>query len=217
MQILTSSTHLLCVKHLKEKLIEYMHNKCSVTQSTQVALTSRRQNTHTHLMALCPGLPRWAGTRKVKPIWILLMQQTLSGSGIRWAVCKSAPRSRQITMPAPHHSVFHRPDALPAAQPTASKHWRHENVLAMVDFLEKLVFLYHLQNHCENNFCSWKPRARFTKYLTTILRLSYDNAKVTIDLRRTSNLQNILRRAQGFSYVRFTCKVVRSSETVFAN
>ena len=26
------------------------------------------------------------------------------------------------TMPAPHHSVFYRPDALPAAQPTASKH-----------------------------------------------------------------------------------------------
>ena len=37
-------------------------------------------------------------------------------------LCKSAPRSRQITTPAPHHSVFHRPDALPAAQPTASKH-----------------------------------------------------------------------------------------------
>jgi len=40
-------------------------------------------------------------------------------------MCKSAPRSRQITTPAPHHSVFYRPDALPAAQPTASKHWRH--------------------------------------------------------------------------------------------
>jgi len=25
-------------------------------------------------------------------------------------------------IPAPHHSVFYRPDALPAAQPTASKH-----------------------------------------------------------------------------------------------
>ena len=36
------------------------------------------------------------------------------------------------------------------------------------------------------------PGARFTKYLTTILRVSYDNAKVTINLRRTSNLQNIL-------------------------
>ena len=30
---------------------------------------------------------------------------------------------RQVTTPAPHHSVFYRPDALPAAQPTASKHW----------------------------------------------------------------------------------------------
>ena len=29
------------------------------------------------------------------------------------------------TTPAPHRSVFYRPDALPAAQPTASKHWRH--------------------------------------------------------------------------------------------
>jgi len=46
----------------------------------------------------------------------------VSGSGISWAKCKSAPRSRQITMPTSHHSVFYRPDALPAAQPTASKH-----------------------------------------------------------------------------------------------
>jgi len=30
-------------------------------------------------------------------------------------ICKSAPRSRQITTPAPHHSVFYGPDALPAA------------------------------------------------------------------------------------------------------
>ena len=37
---------------------------------------------------------------------------------------QSASRSRQRTTPAPHHSVFYRLDALPAAQPTASKHWR---------------------------------------------------------------------------------------------
>ena len=53
----------------------------------------------------------------------LLEQETVSG--ISWAICKSAPRCRQITMPASHHSVFYRPDALPAAQTTASKHWRH--------------------------------------------------------------------------------------------
>ena len=74
------------------------------------ARTHARTHTHTHthsrLMALSPGLPRWAGTRKVKPIWILLKQETVSGSGISWAICKSAPRSRQITTPVPHHSVF---------------------------------------------------------------------------------------------------------------
>ena len=49
-------------------------------------------NTHTHtrLTALFLGLPRWAGTRKVKPIWILLKQETVSG--ISWAICKSASR-----------------------------------------------------------------------------------------------------------------------------
>ena len=41
--------------------------------------------------------------QKVKPIWTLLKQETVSGSGISWAIRKSAPRSRQITMPAPHH------------------------------------------------------------------------------------------------------------------
>jgi len=58
----------------------------------------KHTHAHTRLMALCPGLP---------------LKQKLD---------KSALRSRQIAMPAPHHSVFYRPDALPAAQPTASKH-----------------------------------------------------------------------------------------------
>ena len=62
----------------------------------------------------------------------LLKQETVSGSGIGWAICKSAPRSRQITTPAPHQSVFYRPDALPAAQPTASKHWR-QNTTTTID------------------------------------------------------------------------------------
>ena len=79
-------------------------------------------HTHTRLTALCPGLPRSAGTRKVKPVWILLKQQTVSGSGISSAICKSAPCCRQKTTPATNHSVFFRPDALPATQPTASKH-----------------------------------------------------------------------------------------------
>jgi len=56
-----------------------------------------------------------------------------------------------------------------------------------------------------------RPAARFTKYLTTVLRLSHDNAEVTIDLRRSSKVRNILRSAQGLPWVQFTCKIVRSS------
>ena len=53
-------------------------------------------HTHTRLTSLCPRLPGWAATRKVKPISILLKQETVSGSSISWAICKSTPRSRQI-------------------------------------------------------------------------------------------------------------------------
>jgi len=52
----------------------------------------------------------------------LLEQEIVSGSGISWAICKSAPCTRQITMPATHHPDFYRLDALSAAQLTASKH-----------------------------------------------------------------------------------------------
>jgi len=63
----------------------------------------------------------------------LLEQEIVSGSGISWAICRSAPRPRQITMPESHHSVIYRPDALPAAQPTASEYWRQlvENSLSV--------------------------------------------------------------------------------------
>ena len=84
--------------------------------------TYTHTHTHTRLTALFPGLPGWAGTRKVKPIWILLEQEIVSGGGISWAYARLHLAPDRITTPAPHHSVFYRPDALPAAQPTASKH-----------------------------------------------------------------------------------------------
>jgi len=55
------------------------------------------------------------------------------------------------------------------------------------------------------------PGGRFTKYLTTILRLSYDNAIVTIDLRRMTNLPNRLTKGArlflGMIHVQ-NCKIV---------
>ena len=86
--------------------------------SNHLSQPSLNMNTHTRLTALCPGLQGWAGTRKAKPFWILLKQETVSGSGISWAMCKSAPRSRQITMPTPYHSFLQA--GCPSCRPTNS-------------------------------------------------------------------------------------------------
>ena len=80
--------------------------RCRLAYAPADAIATHCLLTDTRLTAFFPGLPRWAGTRNVNPIWILLNQETVSGSSISWAIRKSAPRSRQITMPAIHHSLF---------------------------------------------------------------------------------------------------------------
>ena len=81
----------------------------------QDRVVSRLYNTQTH-----PFNGPSSGTTQVSRyqkgetnLAFTVKQETVSGSGISWAICKSALRSRQITTPAPHHSVFYRPDALP--------------------------------------------------------------------------------------------------------
>ena len=115
------SAHISAHWHVETTL--WRHDVCSISPHSVlwhgVYKSSLTTHTHTRLTALCPGLPRWAGTRKVKPIWILLKQETVSGSGISWAICKSVPRSRQITMPAHHHSVF--TDRMPFLPPNQQR------------------------------------------------------------------------------------------------
>ena len=89
----------------KIQIYKYNNNNNNITTTTTTTTTTHT-HTHTHLTALFQGLPGWADTRKVKPIWILLKQETVSGSGISWDIRKSATRSRQITTPTPHHWVF---------------------------------------------------------------------------------------------------------------
>jgi len=75
-------------------LVFYRPDALPATQPTaskhcrQQTVIGTHTHTHTRLTALCPGLPGWAGTRKVKPTWILLKQETVSGSEIRWAICR---------------------------------------------------------------------------------------------------------------------------------
>jgi len=89
----------------------------------------------------------------------------VSGNGISWATCKSAPRSRQTTTPVPHRSVFYRPDARPAAQPTASKHWR----LALAIFLAFRFFFLQKTNPDCPTVC-WTDN--LPTHITTCIRMS---------------------------------------------
>ena len=82
----------------------------------------KHYHTHTHTHPFngpLSGTTRVSRYQKGKPIWILLKQETVSASGISWAICKSAHRSRQITTPAAHHSVFLQAGC-PSCHPTNS-------------------------------------------------------------------------------------------------
>jgi len=86
----SQSTSSFLEMHFRSSLRQLStHNKKNNAWSF---INNKATHTHTRLTALFPGLPGWAGTRKVKPIWILLKQEIVSGSGISWAICKSTPR-----------------------------------------------------------------------------------------------------------------------------
>jgi len=104
---------------------------------------------HTHLFnSPFSGTTQLNRYQKGKPTWILLKQETVSGSGIS----KSASYSTQITTPASHPSVVYRPDALPAAQcPTNSVkalkylHWPMNEILAgCFAYFFSILFWYNL-------------------------------------------------------------------------
>jgi len=62
--------------------------KCKITYNIQ--------QQQTLIIAICPGLPRWASTRKVKPIWIY-------GSNSEWQwhmqICTSTQTDNHASIP----------------------------------------------------------------------------------------------------------------------
>ena len=70
-----------------------------------------------------------------------------------------------LTVPTPHHSIFYRPDALPDAQPTVAKHWRHNTHLLR-------------ENYCRQHEMHWQYHIPFaTIALTEYGHHAFDRAK----------------------------------------
>ena len=83
----------------------------------------------------------------------------MSGSGISWAICKSAPRSRQITTPAPHRSVFLQARC-PSCRPTNS-----------VKALKATENLWHKWNRFFEHYIPFpSPNQQHRKYQRGIIR-----------------------------------------------
>jgi len=84
------------------------------------------------LTALCPG---------PKTIWILLKQETVSGSGISWATCKSAPRSRQSRQHLTTQFFTGQMPFLPPSQQRQSTEGKLISVLSPIALKVTTIFL----------------------------------------------------------------------------
>jgi len=75
---------------------------------------------HNRFTTLLPGAPRWAGARREL---FFMVQGKINGGRHtnRLAGCHCIWTKQ---CPSPSSPYFYRPDALPAAKPTVSKHWR---------------------------------------------------------------------------------------------
>ena len=164
---------------INHKIVHYVRKKDQIPHCCFATFATNTTHPFNGPLSGTTQVSRYQTGKTSLDVWILLKQETVSGSGISWAICKSAPCSRQTTTPAPYpvvywgvygvyqppgffwqriltsviinkqcifrpcatplcvypppflaihhwpyHSAFHRPDDLPAAQPTASKHWR---------------------------------------------------------------------------------------------
>jgi len=90
------------------------------------------------------------------------------GGGDNWSTgairsCKAPVKS---SPPRNQHPVFYRPDALPVAQPTVSKHWR-ENITFHLLAYPKLTWGFPALSLITNS--SWLPSGRVTMPLISPL------------------------------------------------
>ena len=110
-----------CWKYrMQKKSPSVCHHTICRAMSSQLRHVSTPPH-HNRFMALFPGPPGWTSARRE------LLDFTVQGK---------INRGRHTDHPAGRHSIwtnqcppppsphFYRPDALPAAQPTVSKHWR---------------------------------------------------------------------------------------------
>jgi len=102
--------------------------------TVEVVYTHTHTHTHNRFTALFPGPPGWASARR--ELLDFMAQRKINGGRHtdHPAGCQSIRTNQCPPTPSPH--ILYRPDALPAAQPTASKHWRQLRIHIREQMLE---------------------------------------------------------------------------------
>ena len=105
-------------------LLEFKH-LISTDQQHSICLTisishHHHHHHHNHFTVLFPGPPGWVGARRELLDFMVQGEINRGRHNDRPAGCHSI-RTNQLP-PPPSPIFFYRPDALPATQPTASKH-----------------------------------------------------------------------------------------------
>ena len=121
----------------RRPMIYSLTGRTATPCSTKATSSSTHTHTYTRLSALCPGLPGWAGKGKTN-----LDFTEARDSEWQWhqlghmQVCTSLQTDNHTSTPP---LSLYRPDALPAAQPTVSKHINVQCVFSRPTALQLLA------------------------------------------------------------------------------
>ena len=99
----------------------FLHGECSSWCPTN-SVKALIYHHHNRFTALFPGPPGWAGARRELQDFMVQGKINTGRHTDHPAGRHSIQTNQCPPPPSPH--IFYRLDALPAAQPTASKHWR---------------------------------------------------------------------------------------------
>ena len=101
---------------------------------------------HKRFTALFLGQPGWAGARS-KLLDFIVQGKINRGRHTFYPAGHHSIQTNHCPLPLSPH-IFYRPDALPVAQPTVSKHWRQSTIGKI---LVKQQYLLHM-SHNKVNF-----------------------------------------------------------------
>jgi len=111
------------------------------------------------------------------------------GSGVSWAICKSAPHPRQITMPASHHSVF--TGQMPFLPPNQQRQSTEGNTNLNITNTTTTTTILRLSGFCLGQ-SGWAGTRRNIHPLTNIVVINHPLSVSSIYTVRHKKHTNIL-------------------------